>query len=125
MTSLVPIYIKKAFKDNPIFSDTKVVLSVYDDDFKENLSNDFAEKVKLKGISSEDTKHLQEPSHTNLIKGAIDFSDAVIIGSEKINNDLQSYISNLEKPVLNYQSPDNYIETFNNFYDEIIGEIED
>ncbi len=125
MSSLVPIYIKKAFKDNPIFSDSKIVLSVYDDDFPGNLNSDFAEKIKLKGIAEEDTKHFREPSHANLIKGAIDFSDAVIVGSETINSELQSYISKLDKPVLDYQSPETYIESYNNFYDEIIGDLDD
>ena len=34
MTSLVPLYIKRAFKDNPLFSDSKVIYSLYDDDFE-------------------------------------------------------------------------------------------
>ncbi|HEX7411888.1 MAG TPA: glycogen/starch synthase, partial [Bacteroidales bacterium] len=35
ITSLVPLYIKRAFRDNPLFSDTKIIISIYDDDFTE------------------------------------------------------------------------------------------
>jgi starch synthase len=42
LASLVPLYIKKAYKDNPLFTDTKVIFSIYDDDFKDTLNKDFA-----------------------------------------------------------------------------------
>lgn len=51
MTALAPLYIKKAYKDEPSFRDAKVVFSVYEDDFKNTLSDDFAAKLMLKGIS--------------------------------------------------------------------------
>lgn len=51
MTALAPLYIKKAYKDEPSFRDAKVVFSVYEDDFKSTLSDDFAAKLMLKGIS--------------------------------------------------------------------------
>ena len=44
MTSLTALYLKKSFKDNPLFSDTKIVYSVYDDEFANPLHKDFAKK---------------------------------------------------------------------------------
>jgi starch synthase len=38
MTSLVPLYIKKAFYENPLFTDTKVIISLYDDDFTDIMN---------------------------------------------------------------------------------------
>lgn len=38
MTALAPLYIKKAYKDEPSFRDAKVVFSVYEDDFKIHLA---------------------------------------------------------------------------------------
>lgn len=51
MTALAPLYIKKAYKDEPSFRDAKVVFSVYEDDFKGTFNNDFASKLMLKGIN--------------------------------------------------------------------------
>jgi starch synthase len=120
MTSLVPLYLKKAFKDNPLFNDLKIVYSAYDDDFKETLSSDFAKKVKIDGISNKDLEHYKDPTYVNLIKSAIDFSDAVIKGSENINPEIENYISKADKQVLEHQSPDDYIGAYNDFYDKII-----
>ena len=36
MSALIPIYIKKAFRDNPLFNESKIVYSLYDDDFTED-----------------------------------------------------------------------------------------
>src|SRR5664280_799781 len=37
LTSLVPLYIKKAYNDDPLFVNSKVIYSVYHDDFKKSL----------------------------------------------------------------------------------------
>jgi len=120
MTSLVPLYIKKAYRDNPLFSETKVVFSVYDDDFEEALSKDLANKIKLEGITNKDLKHYKSPNYVNMIKAAIDFSDAVVIGSPKINNELHRFIRESEKPFIEFQPMDQYIDVYSDFYDEIL-----
>ncbi|MDP1620999.1 MAG: glycogen/starch synthase [Bacteroidales bacterium] len=120
MTSLIPIYIKKAYCDNPLFSDTKVIYSIYDDDFEEIMNKDFSAKIKLEGISAKDLKHYKTPNYVNVIKAAIDFSDGVIIGSPKINPELISYLKELDKPYLEYQTMDRYVDAYNDFYEEVI-----
>lgn len=120
MGSLVPLYVKTAYRDNPVFSDSKVILSVYDDDFEEILNKDFATKIKLPGITTKHLKHYKKPTYVNLIKAAIDFSDALIMGSEKVNPEIQQYINDSGKPLLPFQTGDDYIEVYNNYYNELL-----
>jgi starch synthase len=120
MTSLVPLYIKKAYRVNPLFSDTKVIYSIYEDDFDEMLSKDFSTKIKLEGISVKDLKHYKNANYVSMMKAAIDFSDAVIIGSPKINNEVMKYVKESDKPYLEYQPVDQYIDAYSDFYDEIL-----
>lgn len=120
MTSLIPLYIKRAFRDNPLFSDTKLIISIYDDDFEEQLNKDFGNKIKLDGITNKDLKHYKKANYVNMMKAAIDFSEGVIIGSETINAELLDYINESGKPMLPYQPLDRYIDTYNNFYDKIL-----
>jgi starch synthase len=120
MTSLVPLYIKKAYRVNPLFSETKVIYSIYDDDFTDTLNKDFGNKIKIEGISAKDLKHYKTPNYISMVKSAIDFSDAVIIGSPKINEEVLRYLKESDKPFLEYQSKENYIEAFSDFYDEIL-----
>jgi starch synthase len=120
ITSLVPLYIKKAYRVNPLFGETKVVYSIYDDDFEETLSKDFSNKIKLEGISNKDLKHYKTPTYVNMMKAAIDFSDAVIIGSPKINSEVYQYLQESEKPFIEFQPMDQYIDVYSDFYDEIL-----
>ncbi|MGE5424210.1 MAG: glycogen/starch synthase, partial [Syntrophothermus sp.] len=120
LTSLVPLFIKKGFNDNPLFSDTKVVYSVYDDDFPDPLSKNFPEKIRLEGITNKDLKHYKIPSYVNIQKAAIDFSDAIIVGSPEINPEVRKYISESGKPHLDFQPMDKYIDVFSDFYDSVL-----
>jgi len=120
MTSLVPIYIKKAFKDNPLFSDTKIIYSIYDDEFSETLHNDFSKKIKLDGITNKDLHHYENGTFSSLTKAAIDHSDAVIWGVENINKEVQKYLTDYKNPILGYQSMDTYIQKYNEFYDTLL-----
>ena len=124
MTSLIPMFLKTAYKDEPLFENTKVVYSAYDDEFKNSLNNDFAKKALMEGIDQKDLGLYMDPTHENITKAAISWSDAAIIGSQDTNKDLIQFIEESGKPMLTYQSEDKYVETFSNFYDEILTEEE-
>jgi starch synthase len=98
-----------------------VICSIYDDGFAETLSSDFAKKIKLEGITNKDLTHYQVPTFENLMKAAIDFSDALIIGQETIQPGVQSYLDSSKKPYLNYHPMDSYIKAYNDFYDKVLG----
>ena len=120
MTALAPLYIKKAYKDEPSFRDAKVVFSLYDNDFKEPFHPDFANKLLLKGISKKDVADLKEPvDYTALCKLAVDYSDGVIQQSEHVNEEVIAYARQIGKPVLGYQSPEIFADACNDFYDQV------
>ena len=52
----------------------------------------------------------------NLLKIAVDHSDAIILASEQIPDELDKHISNLSKPVLPYVSFKETEEAYANFY---------
>jgi len=120
MTSLVPLYIKKAYNDNPLFSDTRIIISVYDDDFPEALDANFASKIKYENIAAKDLKHYKKPNFVSMMKAAIDFSDGVVIGSENINPEIAEYLAQAGKPVLPFQPAEKYINAYNDFYEEVM-----
>ncbi len=125
MTSLVPIYVKKAFRDNPLFSETRVIYSIYDDFFEEMLSLDFAKKIKIDGITNKDLVHYQNPTYINILKAAIDFSDAIFIGTPSLNHEIKDYLDRSKKPTLDFNIIENYIETYNDYYDTVLKSMEE
>lgn len=123
MTSLTALYLKKSFKDNPLFSDTKIVYSVYDDEFPATLNKDFSKKVIHEGIDKTDVELYKNPTFVNVSKLAIDLSDGVIKGSPKINPEIEKYLKKAGKPVLEYKNEDEYIDAYSDFYDAVLEEV--
>lgn len=125
MSSIVPIYIKRAYKDNPLFSNTKVITSIYDDKFDETLSADFPKKIKMEGITNKDLAVYKDTSYKNIMKAAIDNSDAAIQGSEEPDPEIIRYVRDKKIPFLEYQSMETYIEAYNEFYNGMLGNLEE
>jgi len=121
-SSLVPLYLKKSYKVNPLFVDAKVVMSIYDDEFSEEFRGDFGKRLKYDGITNKDLAYYKKANYVNVIKAAIEFSDAVIIGSERINPEIKDHLKKINKPVLGYQDNDNYIDVYSDFYDRMLVE---
>jgi len=121
-SSLVPIYVKKSYKDNPLFTESKVVISIYNEDFEEEFSAEFPKKIKYDGIAVKDLAYLKKPNYVNLMKLAIDYADGVIFGDEKINPELKAYAEKSGKVLLEYQDMDHYQDAFSEFYDKVLVE---
>jgi len=119
-TSLVPLYIKKSFKDNPLFADAKMVYSIYNDGFNQDMNTNFNKKLTFDGITKEDVSTISVASFENISKLAIDNSDGIIFGSATINSEIEKYSNNSGKPILTYTNGDNYIDAYSAFYDDIL-----
>lgn len=119
-TSLIPLYIKKAFYDNPLFLDSKIILSLYNDEFNISLNKSLKDKLNTEGIVGEELNIIKVPDYINLSKLAISMSDAVILGSDRINNEILKYIKITDKPILPYYDEENYVDIYSDFYDKIL-----
>src|SRR5210317_1311971 len=92
ITSLVPLYLKHSFVDDPLYNKSKIIYSVYDDEFVKPLRKDFRKKLLIDGIQEDDVEILAQPSFENLTMLALNLSDAAILGSTDINKSVQKYI---------------------------------
>jgi starch synthase len=120
LAALMPIYLKHYYKDEAIFAETKIVTSVYAQSFEGALSTDLIKKMAFDKIESKDVMELQDPTYENLMKVSIQHSDAIIMGSEKVSVELDTFIANLEQPVLKYTAKENFAETYTNFYQSLV-----
>ena len=120
ITSLIPLYLKRSFVDDPLYNKSKIIYSIYNDGFENILRKEFRQKLMMDGIQDKDVEILAQPSFENLTRLALDMSDAVIIGSKEISNSVQKYIKTLKKPVLEYKDEYEYIDAYSDFYDEML-----
>ncbi len=117
-TGLIALYTKKAYSDNPLFANTRIITSIYADDFSHNLNKKFKDKVIIDGISKRDVEVITAPSYVNLSKLIISQSDGVIFTSPNVNQDLRDHAKKARKTVLEHNA-ESYIDDYHEFYDKI------
>lgn len=124
ISALAPLYIKRAYREEPSFRDSKVVYSLYDDDLKQSFGPEFVNRVLMKGIAKKDLAGIPaDVDFVALSKLAIDYSDGIVQQSEHVNEEVLAYARQCGKPFLEYQA-DNFAEACNDFYDLVGGEEE-
>jgi len=124
MTSLIPLYVRTSYSKDPVFENAKIIYSLYDNEFKGELNKNLVKKAYMDGMEDEKTKDFSDTCFTGLNKAAMNASDAVIKASKDIHKDLQKHFDEFSKPKLDYQDPENYVDVYSDFYDEIFENVE-
>ena len=122
---LMPLYLKKVYNQDPIFADSKVVLSLYDDLDNLKFAEDMASRVAIDRIEPADVSEIAQPSGINLAKLAVRYSDGVIKAASGINAEIEKYVSKQKLPMLDSPAisteDTSYIDAYASFYDQILG----
>ena len=118
MTSLIPYYLKTAYQDDPVFSNTKVIYSVYENSFDNKLSPTFVKKAQHTGA---DFKPFSTADNTGLNLGGAAFADAVIQASATIADPVKKLLAKSGKPVLGFkEEEDEYLRDYQLFYQSLL-----
>lgn len=123
ISHLLPVYLKKAYKDDPIFTNRKVVISFYNNVPNETFDKNFIEKAMFGGVGEKELDLLKEPNGINLAKLAAKYADGAIMVGDGIPSSLVSYCRDRGLSVLKSKSKSisdgSYIEEYNAFYDQL------
>ena len=93
MTSLIPAYLKTAYKKEPVFSYSKVIYTAQNDQFPEHMSSDFVKKALVSSeIKEKDLELFKSGSNTALTLGAAKCADVVVFGEENIKPEIADEI---------------------------------
>ncbi|MBQ9410637.1 MAG: glycogen/starch synthase [Bacteroidales bacterium] len=124
ISHVLPLYLKKAYKEDPIFTNAKVVLSLFEDTPTEAFAPGLGNAILFGGIKPKDINLPDAPTGMELAKLAAQYSDGIILGSPDVNPDLAAHVKGLGIPVLDYDkelyASDAYADKYNAFYDEIL-----
>ncbi len=120
MAAMLPVYMKHFYKNEALFSDTKIVTSVYGQSFDGTLDVEMINKVKMDGVPQEDVEMLSTPDYESVIKATVMHSDAVIIASTNVSSSLTKFIETSGKPFLPYVPKDAFADAYSNFYKEML-----
>ena len=117
---LMPLYLKEYYRDEPLFSNTKVVTSIYENEIEGKLSNDIVKKIHFDEIQSETLNQLSDPSYENLYKISILNSDGVVFANQNIKQTYIDLANSLKIPILNCGFDEGFEKQYIEFYNDKI-----
>ena len=124
MTSLVPFYLKTAYKNDPLFSKVKVIYSVFKDTLEKSFDTKFFTKASINNLQEADLSAFRSGDDIVLHQGAIVYADAVIQAEELLDESLQSAIDEIkDKPLLKMEGEDLF-SGIPDFYRAMLPEVE-
>ena len=122
MGAVIPFYIKTAYHEEPSFANTKVVTSIFAEQMKNGLDDNFKKCVEFREATSELLASYNDKfDFRELGKMAIDFSDGVIAAEADSNATLMEYAKTKGTPTLDYAGED-FTEAYKTFLEQIAGE---
>ena len=125
MSALTPLFLKKLYADTPFFKDTKVILSLDDQEYTTPFSSKFSNKILGGGILNSDIRTIAglPVGYEDLMRLAIDYSDAIVLASENVNQRLLNYAQNSGKPILSYAGENK--QAYIDFYNSLLGKTDE
>ena len=119
IASLLPLYLKNFYNNDPMFENTKVIVSIYDNQLKGKLDKKIMNKLKFDDINDKNLSILENPTYDNLYRISIVLSDGVIFASDIKKN----YIEMIKKakiPVLECFSNIDFEKEYLDFYEKFL-----
>ncbi|HRG32037.1 MAG: glycogen/starch synthase [Saprospiraceae bacterium] len=119
MTSLIPFYLKTVYKNDPVFKQSKVVFSLYEKSLESNFNDEFFKKAAINNLKADQLSPFKNGTGITLQKGAIQFADGIIQGTQEISENLRLAVESLNKPFIETPA-ENYLPDYIDFYKTIL-----
>ena len=118
MTGLIPLYLKTAYKKEPVFSNSKVVFTIGQNTFKEKIGADFVKKIAIhSSIKDKDLEPFKENNNTAMFRGGAAYADAIAFGAAKVEKKLSDEFSKVKgKKILPFKADSDltdYLQLYN------------
>ena len=122
MTGLVPMYLKTTYKDDPIFKNSKVLFSVFNNEFTHVFDKEtFFDKIKLADTESDMLKSIETADFNGFIKIGMEYADKVIKGEEKMSKNITELFNEFPEKTIDYIKSETSSTKFQELYAELAG----
>jgi len=125
MTSLIPLFQKKVYHNDPIFEDAQVIYTVYNNDLESSFDKRFLEIATINDLEDEDVTVYGSGDDITLNNGGIEYADSIMIGSNELSADVMEKIKSSNKDILEYKDVEEQLDATMDFYKHLIGEEEE
>ncbi len=125
MTSLVPIYVKKAYEAEPLFENSQIIYNAYSELPTESFTDEFVDKASINELEDEDLEAYWDNDTISLHEGAGRYSDAIIADSNNLSTSVMESYGELEIPVLNIEGTASFLQDNIDFIGSLVEEEEE
>ena len=100
MTSLVPFFLRTVYANEPIFENSTVIYSAYNNSYEETFTEKFFEIAAINHLEKEDLADFNVDGQPKLLLGGMKYSDAIVKGTDELPEDVMKVLSENDKPLL-------------------------
>ncbi len=120
MTSLIPMYLKTTYKNDPVFKDAKTIFTVYNTEFNYKFGEDLLEKVKMVDIDELMLGNLKSADYHGFIKIGAEYSDMVTKAGKEVANSVNGLFDSFENKRIDViEADEGYLESYYELYTEL------
>jgi starch synthase len=120
MTGLIPLFLKTAYKKEPVFSNSKILYTIGQNTFEESLGADFNKLALINaGIKDKDLEPYSGSTNFSIFKGAATYADAISFGDSEVDKKLLDAFSKPKgKKVISY-NPESDLTEYLQLYNDL------
>jgi starch synthase len=106
MAGLVPMFIRSAYKKEPVFSHCKVVYTIGDTTFKDKLGADFLKLATINdNVTKKELEAFKDINNIAMFRGGATYADAVTFGTETTDKKLTAEFAKVRgKKILKFDA---------------------
>lgn len=118
MTSLIPLYLRTTYKNDPIYVNSKSVFSIYDNKFDFKFNGNIIDKARMFDIDDNMLQSLQSADYDGFMRIGVENADVVIKEGEDNNEAMNSLLAK-DKRVEVIEDGDDFLDSHFNLYNEL------
>jgi starch synthase len=117
MTGLIPMFIKSAYKREPVFSNSKVIFTIGNTTFKDKLGPDFLKFAMINDhVTKKELEAFKDNNNAAMFRGGAQYADAITFGAADVDKKLVEEFSKVRgKKVLKFM-PDSDLTEYLQLY---------
>jgi starch synthase len=101
-TALLPYYLKTIYKDDPIFAGSKILYSVFNNQFDHVFEEGLSDKISLPTKNDELLKNIKSNDFFGFIKIGMQFSDKIIRAEEQTSARIDELFNEYPEKTIDY-----------------------
>ena len=121
MTSLIPLYLKTSYRNDPMFKDAKTVFTIYNTPFEHNFGSELLGKVKMSDINDDMLLPLGTTDFNGFVKIGATYADSVVKACTETENTINGALADCEGKTNLIEAKDGYLDSYYELYNELAG----